>query len=1614
MGLGDFVPDPVEHLIRQGEKAAGKGLDRAGSKAADALDDLGAHGAANWTRQKAHSVGNELGAHVPELELGQTDDPTRLVYGSPGKLRSTASRLRDFHTDFDKVGRGLRSLDSSHWRGKAAEAFREKVAVEPKKWFTASDACEKAAGALEDFADTVHWAQGQAREAIEAWEKANKASDDARHRHNAKVAHYTKALDAYAKAVDTGRDPGAKPAGPGAFHDPGEAGRRAAQEKLADARRQRDDAAATARRAVRAARDAAPARPSYGDRFADGLQGLRLDAVHFDAGIAKGSAGMLGFVRGLNFMDPYNLTHPGQYLTHLNGTLAGLVRMDSDPFAAGRTVLDDFVKDPSEFTGKLVPQFLGTDGLGEVKGAGGLTHDLPFERPPELPAEPAPPPAQPPAPPHEPPAEPPATSGRENLAKDGEAAHSAHDDQRTDGATDPVDLATGRMFLPQTDVTLPGVLPLVFTRRVESGYTAGRWFGPSWSSTADQRLEIDAEGVVFVSEDGLLLAYPHPAPGLPTLPSAGPRWPLERTADGGYTLTDPQSGHVRHFAAPDDDGGGDGGGDGVARLERITDRNGHWITFDHDASGAPTGIVHSAGYHLTLTTENGRITALHLAGAAEDGGDVPLLRYGYTGGHLTDVVNSSGSPLRFAYDERARVTSWTDTNGRRYDYTYDERDRCVAQGGEAGHITLTIDYGAPDPVTGHRATTVTTAQGHTTRYLVNDRCQVLAETDPLGHTLRTEQDRHNRVLSRTDALGRTTRLRYDAAGRLTAVVRPDGRELTAEYDALGLPTTITGPDGSVCRQEYDARGNRTASTDPGGATTRYSYDEHGHLAAVTDPLGHTTRVRCDAAGLPVEVTDPRGATTTYERDAFGRITAVTDPLGATTRLTWTTEGRLARRTGPDGGEESWTYDGEGNRTSHTDATGAVTTWEYTHFDLLAARTGPDGVRHEYTHDASLRLTKVTNPQGLTWTYSYDPAGRLATETDFDGRTLTYTHDPAGRLLARTNALGESTRYEHDVLGNVVARTAGDGRTTTYDYDAAGRLLRAAGPDTTLIHHYDRAGRLKSQTCDGRTLTHTYDALGRPTGRTTPTGATTTYAYDAAGNRTSLATAGHALDFTHDPAGRELTRTLDQSLTLAHTWDEAGRLTTQTVTGPGARIVQHRAYTYRPDGHVTAVADRLRGDRAFDLDPAGRVTAVRAEGWTERYAYDEAGNQTTADWPGAQPGHEATGRRAYTGTRLTRAGAVRYEYDALGRVTARRQKRLSRKPGVWRYTWDAEDHLTTVTTPDGTVWRYLYDPLGRRTAKQRLDADGSVAEQTDFTWDGNLLVEQSTTARDRPNPVVLTWDHQGLHPVAQAERITDATTQEEIDRRFFAIATDLVGTPTELIGEDGTVAWRTRTTLWGTTAWPTRSTAWTPLRFPGQYHDPESGLHYNLHRHYDPQTARYATPDPLGLGPAPNPATYIHNPLTWADPLGLSPCPPEKIRTGTAPAFVTDASGMSQDVRTLGRPDGQFVLSGHGGIRPGDGSFVTVPHGTELVMYSPHSVSINDIVGNAIETGTAKPLSTYGPGEKLPDYWLMPPKDLNVLGAPRNLTVTTPTRISGLLGPNMGRVHWAACRAVPLH
>ncbi|WP_074996017.1 polymorphic toxin type 17 domain-containing protein [Streptomyces misionensis] len=1072
---------------------------------------------------------------------------------------------------------------------------------------------------------------------------------------------------------------------------------------------------------------------------------------------------------------------------------------------------------------------------------------------------------------------------RPDLVDLGPAARNA---ERTPCVGEPIDVATGAMLMTQTDLALPGTLPLEFTRTHLSSYRGGVCFGPTWISTLDECLQIDGEGVVFAAADGMRLVYPVPEPGVPTMPVKGPRWPLEWDGkpDGAMTVTDPSTGVTRTFAAPVPS---PSFGVFHLALDSWSDRNGNRIDVERDDEGIPFGIRHSGGYYVAVDTQGPRITALRLLdeppsryrpGTTTDEGTV-VMRYGYdTTGNLTEVINSSGEPLRFTYDTEGRVTRWTDRNGTWFGYVYDDRGRVTRTEGIDGILSGALTY---DDTT--RTTTYTDSQGHVSVHRYNTEGLVVEETDPLGHVTRTEWDEYGaHPVAVTDPLGHTTRYAYDDAGNLTGLVLPDGTAAQAEYNALGLPTKVVEPGGAVWRHTYDDRGNVIVTVDPTGAETRYQYGSRGQLAAVTDALGHTRRIVSNAAGLPITLGDELGHETTVGRDSFGRIIAVTDPLGHTTRMEWSIEGKPTWREYPDGTRESWAWDAEGNLIAHTDLAGNTTAHTSAPFDVPASRTDPDGTRYGFTYDTELRLTGVTNPDGRTWSYLYDEAGRLIAETDFNGRTLTYAYDAAGRLITRVNGVGEVLRFTRDTRGRVVAQETDNGEITTYAYTPNGDLSHAANADAEVVLERDALGRILSETVNDRTSVFQYDALGRRTRRVVPSGLASDWTYDAVGRPAQLRSMAGTLDFSHDAAGREIERRFGEGVTLTQRWNPNGQMTAQSLTsaigGPVPDcLLQHRTYTYRVDGHLTEIRELTSGTRHFGLDDTGSVTKVRAHGWTETYAYDSTGKVRGV----SAPGHDSPGEREFEGTIVRRAGRTTYEHDCQGRLTRRTRKLLSGKSHTWSYVWNAEDRLTEVVTPNGDRWRYAYDPLGRRISKHRVTHDGSPADRVEFSWDDTRLGEQTL-----PDGKVISWDYEpDTHrPVTQTlhtrshvpegasflSRLAEETGPESVTR-FLAVITDNAGSPMELVTAQGEVVWQRRTTLWGThvpSGTDDAESATCPLRFPGQYFDTESGLHYNYFRYYDPEVARYVSPDPLGLDAAPDHHAYVDAPLLLVDPLGL--------------------------------------------------------------------------------------------------------------------------------------------------
>src|SRR5262249_5860873 len=106
------------------------------------------------------------------------------------------------------------------------------------------------------------------------------------------------------------------------------------------------------------------------------------------------------------------------------------------------------------------------------------------------------------------------------------------------------------------------------------------------------------------------------------------------------------------------------------------------------------------------------------------------------------------------------------------------------------------------------------------------------------------------------------------------------------------------------------------------------------------------------------------------------------------------------------------------------------------------------------------------------------------------------------------------------------------------------------------------------------------------------------------------------------------------------------------------------------------------------------------------------------------------------------------------------------------------------------------------------------------------------------------------------------------QRYYVL-TNQIGVPIRVEDDDGQSCWSARIDPYGRAKIDKESTLEMPLRFPGHYHDPETGLHYNRFRYYSPELGRYLQSDPAGLPGGINLYAYPAHPLTEADIDGLA-------------------------------------------------------------------------------------------------------------------------------------------------
>ncbi|WP_281356730.1 putative T7SS-secreted protein [Amycolatopsis anabasis] len=195
-------------------------------------------------------------------ELGETADPKQLIPGEAHEIRLSKAHLVTYGDTMIEIGGGFQKLDTGGWTGPAADAYHEIAHPEAGRWITAGEAFHSAAAAIETYAGTLEWAQGEAARAVALWQQGEQASAQAKAQHD----------QAIAAAAQQAAAEGSAPPPEAPFTDPGEALRGQAREVLARARDQLTAAGDQAVAIVDKAQEHAPQERTLLDDMGDALE----------------------------------------------------------------------------------------------------------------------------------------------------------------------------------------------------------------------------------------------------------------------------------------------------------------------------------------------------------------------------------------------------------------------------------------------------------------------------------------------------------------------------------------------------------------------------------------------------------------------------------------------------------------------------------------------------------------------------------------------------------------------------------------------------------------------------------------------------------------------------------------------------------------------------------------------------------------------------------------------------------------------------------------------------------------------------------------------------------------------------------------------------------------------------------------------------------------------------------------------------------------------------------------------------------------------------------------------------------------------------------------------
>lgn len=957
------------------------------------------------------------------------------------------------------------------------------------------------------------------------------------------------------------------------------------------------------------------------------------------------------------------------------------------------------------------------------------------------------------------------------------------------------------------------------------------------------------------------------------------------------------------------------------RVDKLIDPAGNEVRYEYDGQGRleyvhyPDGDPGATDPYRQYTYD--ATVANALTSIRDERGKVYVsYTYDATSGLVTSGTKAGGlDTLTLLHNASAGTVTATDEHGTSAVYTLTDNFGTAgwsAASGPCAHCNLHGDAFAFDALTGFIDSATdfngfTTFYDHNARGLETSRTETISGTET--RTVTTTWNADYRVPEVITRDGQTETRAYNTAGTLSSYERKDTASQSTQT------TTYTYHAGTALLDVID--GPRTDVTD----TTDYDYDTlTGELDSVTNAEGHQTLINTyDAHGRPLTLTDPNGLDVTMAYHPRGWLTSL-DLEGRTTTYTYEPTGQAKRITAPDGSWVEYTYDDSGDyiteivdRASNKQT---ITRDAVAHTETTEYRDSSNNLHRSFTQyrDSLDRIYKTVDGSGATVELGFDDEGQLTSTKEGNKAAHNLDYDGVGRLSQDTNPLSHITEFDYDARDNLEVVTDPLLRETTFSYSGLDEQTQRASPDSGTTSHdeFDGAGNLKKRTdARGVVSLYTYDALNRLTtidlpgtdeditfgyddttagnnglGRLTSvsdSSGTTDFVYNVHGDITDIdstvnsqggATITNDLSFGYDTSGRLSTVTYPSGRVVTYGYDDGtngtGRLASLTLDGTTSLISN---IVYRPFGPAKSwsVFNGLTVEREHDLSYRLDIQNVK-DGGTVTYQHDYTFEATSHDITGLTTPWDTNtyvsddAGRLTTSTSTGPAGDRVFVYDELGNrksLTINNANTAlipTANTSLQQYTHNDAGRLETITVGGTDIASYLYNTLGQRVEK----LVGTTATQFYFGQSGELLGERLGTGAYRE------YVYFEGTPVAMVETASGSTT-------VYAIHSDHLGTPFALTDSAKTEVWKSQYAPFGMALVDTDpdgdSTDVTMnVRFPGQYFDEESGLHYNYHRYYDPSTGRYLRSDPIGLEGGIN--TYLYalaNPLRYTDPFGLVSC-----------------------------------------------------------------------------------------------------------------------------------------------